>query len=137
MLESLRFYVGVGDGDLLVERDELSGTAVVLAKLGEGEGVDEAAGRKLGASAMALVREHRVHAGVVVVGLGEVGRVRDDEDVVLGDSEVEFEGLDLEADGVLEGREGVFRARGTASAMCVDLDGLGGERQGCSEQKKR
>jgi hypothetical protein len=86
---------------------------------------------------MALVGEDGVHARVVVVRLGEVGGVGDDEDVVPGDGEVKLEGFDSEADGVLEGGESVLGASGAASAVSVDLNGLrlGGEGQSCGEQE--
>lgn len=61
--------------------------------------------------------------------------MRDDEDVVFGDGEVELDDVGADVDAVLEGRNGVFGTVGAASAMGVDEDGLGGGGEGCEKEK--
>lgn len=76
------------------------GAAVEGADFGEGEGVDGAA----------------VEFEVVV----------NNELVVLGDDDVEFEDVGADGEGVFKGGDGVFRAEGTAAAVAED-EGFGGE----------
>ena len=76
------------------------GAAVEGADFGEGEGVDGAA----------------VEFEVVV----------NNELVVLGDDDVEFEDVGADGEGVFKGGDGVFRAEGPAAAVAED-EGFGGE----------
>ena len=86
--------------------------------------MDVSAGWECGAVAVALVGENGLHPWVVGGGLGEIGGVGDDEDVVLGYGEVELEDVGAYGYAVLEGGDGVFGAVGAASAVSVDEDGL-------------
>lgn len=135
---------GVRDGDLVGEVGEGVGAAIILAELGEGEGVDEGARREGWTVASPLRGEGGLEVRVGGFGLGEIGRVGDDEDVVFCDGEVEFEDVGADFDGVKEGREGVFRAEGAAPAVGVDEDGAtrglgcwGRKRRDCHEGKGR
>ncbi len=113
---------GVGHGNLVGEAGD-GVAAVVLLDLSEGERVDRGSGSEGGPVALALVAQDGGDAGIFGGGLGDVGRVGDDEDVVFGDGQVQFEHVDSVMDGVLEGRDGVFGLGGSASAVGVDLDG--------------
>ena len=96
--------------------------------------MDKRAGRKRWADALSLVGKDGGDARVVGGWLREVGRVRDDEDVVFGDGEIEFEGVGTDIDAMLEGGDGVLGAGCASSAMGVDEDGLGGCGEGCYEK---
>jgi hypothetical protein len=98
--------------------------------------VNDGAWRKLRAGAVALVGEDGFHPGLGSGGLYEIGRVRDDEDVILGDGQVQFENVCSVFDGVLEGRDGVFGASSAASAVSVDEDGLCTGRKGRKNKEK-
>jgi hypothetical protein len=56
---------------------------------------------------------------------GNEGKVRYDQHVVFGDSEVQFENIRSVLDGIFKGRDGIFRARCTGPAVAVNQNGLG------------
>lgn len=104
---------GSGDGLLFGEIGVLFGAAVPGAKFGEGHLAD-------GSMGLAAGTDGGVHGWVV----------RHDEDVVLRYGEIEFENVDADGDGVLEGGQGVFGALGASAAMAVDEDFRGGGGEG-------
>jgi len=111
--------MGAGDGLLKGERRILPFAAIPLAEFEEGHLMN-------GLRYAGAVAEFRVDLRVV----------GNDEDIVAGDGEVEFQSIDARLDGVFEGGEGVFGAHGARAAVSVDLDGLGRESH-CGQESRQ
>src|SRR5579872_600694 len=100
-----RRYARAGHGLLTGELGIDERTAVPRAKFAESELADDVAA-----------------AGVPADLEIQNGIVGDDENVVAGDVDVHLDSVGARVDGVLEGRQRVFREHGARAAVTVDLD---------------
>jgi hypothetical protein len=118
----------VRDRDLVREVGEGVRAAVVLLDLREREGADDGARGQRRAVALALVAPG-LGDSIMAGRLGEEWRVRDNQHIVFGHGEVEFQDIRADFDAVVKAGKGVLRPVGAAAAMGVHKYGAWGRRR--------